>query len=72
MRVTPEWWDRDCRCCMGMPRTMLAVYQTRTGLRTYHMKGGVPYVTSHDEEIHADHTREEIQAWRDSLPAWAR
>lgn len=60
---TPDWWDRDCRCCLGTRHLFH---------RPYHIKGGQMAITIFSEEIHADHTVADILAWQDSLPDHVR
>jgi len=54
VQTTPDWWDHDCRCCLHI----------RAGFqRNYHVRGGVEIITLRNEEIHADHTDNEIAEW---------
>ena len=58
--TTPDWWDRDCRCCLGL------TYAQRGG-RSYHVKGHAQVKVVFGEEIHADHTLEDLILWQEGV-----
>jgi hypothetical protein len=53
VQLTPDYWDRDCRCCMTGHNMDL--------FRKRQIKGaGIEVIVVMGEEIHAWHTDEEI------------
>lgn len=72
-QTTPSWWDRDCRCCMELMRhktppvssvdsyhNLFDYYKDRTGRGDYTTHGDDTIVMVEGEEVHADHTQEEL------------
>jgi hypothetical protein len=55
-QTTPDYWDRDCRCCM-------AVREPEDLFGRRQIKGRVQVITIRGEEIHAWHTEEQIIAF---------
>lgn len=62
VEVTPEGWDRDCRCCMSRANNDKSCPEPLFSRRA--IKGaGVQVVVIHGEEIHAWHSVEDVDNW---------